>query len=82
MAKKPVNVSVSAKECKKNHERMIKRFIKKTKKARIIEKVRNRRYYKKPSILKREKIAKAQRLRHKEQQKALRAEERRNRKKR
>ena len=34
-------------------ERMIRRFLKKCKKERIIEQVRERRYYEKPSVVKR-----------------------------
>ena len=54
MAKrKKANVLVTSKECRGNHEKMIRRFIKKTKKEGIIEQVRDRRYYKKPSEAKR-----------------------------
>ena len=53
--KKGNNVSVTAQECRGNHERMIKRFIKKTKKERIIEEAKDRQYYKKPSQVRREK---------------------------
>jgi|TARA_R110002020_G_scaffold382860_1_gene593524 ribosomal protein S21 len=80
--KKAARVVVKAKECRGNHERMIRRFIKKTKKERIVEIAREKRYYKKPSILKKEKQARAKKLRLKEQQKQLRAQERRTRKKR
>tara|TARA_R100000008_G_scaffold47900_2_gene28403 strand:+ start:88 stop:345 length:258 start_codon:yes stop_codon:yes gene_type:complete len=79
MAKKPAHVSVSAKECRGNHERMIRRFIKKTKKEKIIEKVKDKRYHKKPSVAKKEKRQRAQRARYREQQKRIRAQERRNR---
>jgi len=34
-------------------ERMLRRFLKKCKKEKIIEEVRNRRYYEKPSVTKR-----------------------------
>ncbi len=34
-------------------ERMLKRFMKKVKKERIIEQIKDRRYYEKPSIVKR-----------------------------
>jgi len=50
-----VNVVVTAKECRGNHERMIRRFIKKTKKEKIIQEVKDRRYFKKPSEVKRHK---------------------------
>ncbi len=51
--RKGANVSVKARECRGNHERMIRRFIKKCKKAKIIEQVRDRRHFKKPSDVKR-----------------------------
>ncbi len=81
MGKKAVNVSVNSKETRGNHERMIRKFIKKTKKAKIIEQVRERRYYKKPSIKKKEKMKRAARLRKREQQKILKANQKRYRKK-
>ena len=77
---KPVNVSVNAKQCHGNVEKMIRRFIKKTKKERIIDEVRDRRYYKKPSEAKREKRRRAERARLREERKIQRALERRNRK--
>ena len=80
--KKTYNIKVTAKECKNNPERMIRRFIKKTKKSKIIEEAKDRRYYKKPSIKKKEKRKKAIKLRLKEEQKRIRAQERRNRNKR
>ena len=51
--RKGANVSVKARECRGNDERMIRRFIKKCKKAKIIEQVRDRRHFKKPSDVKR-----------------------------
>ena len=51
--RKGANVAVNARECRGNHEKMIRKFIKKCKKAKIIEQIRNRRYYKKPSDVKR-----------------------------
>jgi len=76
------NVSVEAKECRGNHERMIRRFLKKVKKEKIVEEVRDRRHYKKPSVKKKEKRIKAERFRKSEERKRLRAKERRNRTKR
>tara|TARA_Y100000034_G_C6858773_1_gene390588 strand:- start:101 stop:346 length:246 start_codon:yes stop_codon:yes gene_type:complete len=81
VGKSTVNVSVSAKECRGNHERMIRRFIKKTKKYKVLEIVRERRYYKKPSIKKKEKRIRAHRARQREERKRVRAQERRNRNK-
>jgi ribosomal protein S21 len=45
---------------------MIRRFIKKTKKEKIIEECRDREYYTKPSDLKRAKARRAKRLHQKE----------------
>ncbi len=78
---KKSNVTVKARDTRTSPEKLIRRFIKKTKKAKIIEQVRERRYYKKPSIKKKEKRERAVRLRRREEQKRLRAIERRNRKK-
>ena len=79
--KKQCNVIVTSKQCRGNVERMIRRFIKKTKKEKIIEEVKDRRRYKKPSVKKKEKRIKAQRARIRQELKRQRAKERRNRKK-
>ncbi len=50
---KKANAVVTARECRGNHERMIRKFIKKCKKAKVIEQIRDRRYFKKPSDIKR-----------------------------
>lgn len=47
-----VNVKVDARNFE-NFERMLKRFMKKVKKERIIEQVKERRYYEKPSVVER-----------------------------
>ena len=49
---KPANVEI---ELRRNEdiERAIKRFIKKVKKEKIIEDLRERKYYEKPSVVKR-----------------------------
>ena len=73
------NASVSLKECRGNVERMIRRFSKKVKKERIIEEVRDRKRYKKPSVAKKEKRIRAQRLRLKEERKRQRMQQKRNR---
>jgi len=73
------NVIVKSKECKNNHERMIRRFIKKVKKERIVEQVRERKRYKKPSVAKKEKRIRAQRMRLKEERKQQRIQQKRNR---
>jgi len=80
--RKKSNVEVTAKECRGNHEKMIRRFIKKCKKEKIVEEVKERRHYKKPSLAKKEKRNKAQRLRKREELKRIKAQERRNRTKR
>tara|TARA_R110002020_G_scaffold195484_2_gene396504 strand:+ start:2007 stop:2228 length:222 start_codon:yes stop_codon:yes gene_type:complete len=53
MAKKTVNVSVRSRGHKDNMQRMIKRFMKKCKKERIVEQYRENQYYEKPSIKRR-----------------------------
>ena len=80
MPKKKANVVVTSKECRGNHERMIRKFIKKTKKEKIIEQIKDRKHYKKPSVKKREDRAKAERRRIRDALKKQRAQERRNRK--
>jgi len=77
---KGVHVKVTAKECRGNVDRMIRRFIKKAKREKIVEQVRDRSYYKKPSVAKKEKRLRAQRQKMKDQQKRRRAQERRDRK--
>ena len=81
MKKKAANVIVNSRECRGQSERMIRRFLKKVKKEKIIEEVRDRRHYKKPSVKKKEKRIKAERFRMKELRKSQRAQERRHRNK-
>ena len=76
---KKANVIVTARECRNNNERMIRKFSKKVKKERIIEQAKDRRRYKKPSVAKKEKRERARRSRQREQLKRQRAQERRNR---
>ena len=78
--KKSAHVVVKLSQCNNNVEKMIRRFIKKTKKERIVEQVKDRRRYKKPSEAKREKQRKAERARMRDERKRQRAQERRNRK--
>ena len=77
--KKTSNVSVQSWQCGNNAEKMIRRFIKKCKKEGIIDEVKDRRYYKKPSVAKRDKQKRAERERLREERKKQRAIERRNR---
>tara|TARA_R110000824_G_scaffold46692_7_gene133858 strand:+ start:51341 stop:51595 length:255 start_codon:yes stop_codon:yes gene_type:complete len=68
------NIQVTAKQCRGDVNKMIRQFIKKVKKHGIKEEILNRRYYKKPSVMKKEKRIKAARARMREQRKAERAE--------
>jgi ribosomal protein S21 len=51
--KRPVNVEVTLKESRGDISRMIRKFMKKVKKERIIEDYLDKRYYEKPSVKKR-----------------------------
>ena len=51
--RKGANVVVTARQCRGNHDKMIRKFIKKCKKEEIMEQIRDRRYFKKPSEVKR-----------------------------
>ena len=73
------NVIVTARECRGNNDKMIRKFNKKVKKERIIEQIKDRQRYKKPSVLKKEKRERAARNRQREERKRQRAIERRNR---
>jgi small subunit ribosomal protein S21 len=50
-------------------ERLIKRFLKKVKKERVIEQVRERRFYEKPSVKRRKKKEQRERVLRKLEQK-------------
>jgi len=78
---KAAHVVVRSKETRGNAERMIRRFLKKTKKAKIVEQIRDRKHYKKPSVKKKEKRQRAIKAALREQQKKRKAQERRNRNK-
>jgi ribosomal protein S21 len=75
---KSVNFSVDARSCKNNADRMIRRFLKKTKKTRIVEEFRDRQYYKKPSEAKKAKRIRAQRVRLREEKKRQKRNRNRN----
>jgi len=77
---KSVHVKVTAKECRGIVDRMIRKFMKKVKKEGVLEAVKEGRYYKKPSVAKKEKRIRSARRRIREEQKRKRAQERRNRK--
>ena len=54
MSKQNTHVNVRVREKKSEpFEKMVKRFLKKVKKERIVEQVKERRYYEKPSVTKR-----------------------------
>ena len=61
MAGKCVNVQVKISDTRGDFNRMIKRFIKKVKKEKIIDTYRERRFYEKPSDKKRREKRRAQR---------------------
>ena len=77
--KKKAHVVVTSRECRGNAERMIRKFSKKAKRERIVEEVKDRKYYKKPSVKKKEKRIRAARTRAREERKRQRALERRRR---
>lgn len=58
MTKKGVNVSVDLRQVKGDPYRLIKRFMKKVKKERILEDYLDRRFYEKPSTKRRKEKAK------------------------
>jgi ribosomal protein S21 len=55
-------LAVTAEECNNNIDRMIRKFTKKVKKEGIIEEVRNRKYYKKPTAVRTEEKRNRKRL--------------------
>ena len=77
--RKSCNAVVNARECRGNHEKMIRKFLKKVKRAGLMEELRERRYYMKPSEKKRRQRAKAERNRRREELKRKRAIERQER---
>jgi len=62
MAKKPVNVSTRPRGRNDTQERMIRRFIRKCKKEKIVEQVRENSYYEKPSVVRRKAAKKRRRV--------------------
>jgi len=54
---RPINAEVQPRFHSEPFERMIKRFSRKIKKSGILEEVRNRRYYEKPSLKRRKRAA-------------------------
>jgi len=60
MAGKCINVEVKISDTRGDFNKMVKRFIKKVKKQKIIDTYRERRFYEKPSDKKRRKKQRAQ----------------------
>ena len=80
--KKKANVIIKPNHSRESAERMIRRFIKKTKKERIVEEVRERSHYKKAfNKEKREERESANALNIVKNKKRIRAQQRRARKK-
>jgi ribosomal protein S21 len=61
MANKCINVEVKISDTRGDFNKMVKRFIKKVKKQKIIDTYRERRFYEKPSDKKRREKRRAQR---------------------
>jgi len=66
---KAKNLEVTLQQCKGDQIRLIKRFMKKFKKSGILDEVKNRRFYEKPSKKRRRKKIQRKRILMKEQQK-------------
>ena len=77
--RKGANVVVTARQCRGNHDKMIRKFIKKCKKEKIIEQIRDRRYFKKPSDVKRHKKQAAIRRMRRDQEKQKTSQSKRER---
>jgi|TARA_B100001063_G_scaffold178578_1_gene167555 ribosomal protein S21 len=78
--KKQAQVITKRNHPKESNERLIRKFLKKVKKERIVEECRDRKHYNKPSVKKRIKKERAERTRLREQAKKLKAQQRRARK--
>jgi small subunit ribosomal protein S21 len=79
MSRQNTHVNVKVKEKKgEPFDKMLKRFLKKVKKERVIEQVKERRYYEKPSVTKRKAklagIAKWKKAQAEKKQKELQRE--------
>jgi small subunit ribosomal protein S21 len=79
MSKQNTHVNVKVREKKgEPFDKMLKRFLKKVKKERVIEQVKERRYYEKPSVTKRKAklagIAKWKKAQAEKKQKELQRE--------
>ena len=81
MANQVINAEVVARP-RENPERLIRRFTKKVKRSGILDEVRQRRYFEKKSVKKRRKKAEAEYRRQKDERKAAKRAEFRNKKRR
>ena len=75
---KSINFSVKSRP-RESSDRLIRRFIKKAKKEKIVEKFRDRQRYEKPSVRKKIKSKKAQRQRERDAAKLKKRQKRNNR---
>lgn len=69
MRKASTFIEVRSEECRDNADIMVRKFIKKVRKSGILDEVRDRKYYKKPSIVKNEEKRRRQKLLNKLNQK-------------
>jgi small subunit ribosomal protein S21 len=67
---KTKNLEVTLRQCKGDQTKLIKRFIKKFKKSGILDEIKNRRFFEKPSVKRRRKKIQRKRVLMKEQQKS------------
>ena len=69
MRKASTFIEVRSEECRDNADIMVRKFIKKVRKSGILDEVRDRKYHKKPSIVKNEEKRRRQKLLNKLNQK-------------
>ena len=69
MRKTSTFIEVRSEECRDNADIMVRKFIKKVRKSGILDEVRDRKHYKKPSIVKNEEKRIRQKLLNKLNQK-------------
>jgi small subunit ribosomal protein S21 len=67
---KTKNLEVTLQQCRGDQNRLIKSFIKKFKKSGILDEIKNRRFFEKPSVKRRRKKIQRKRVLMKEQQKS------------
>jgi ribosomal protein S21 len=69
--KRAIRVEVESRGPHESFERLIKRFLKKVKKERIIEEAIEKRYYEKPSLRRKKEARRRQKVLHKLRKKYL-----------